>query len=779
VQWFKEDDKDFVQTGTTLRLQDITAESNGRYICAATNYLQPSGGEKVMRTGNATIDIHVRHKPGQAFISPDKPVGVEGREMTLRCGANPPGYPRPTYNWWREDSGNSQILAVGSEFTIDAVNMNNAGRYQCQPVNDLGEGSVASVDLEVYQAPKIITQLQPNIMKRAGDTGFHITCSAVGKPKPQVRWFKDGEEIFENDLYEIATSEQEAIPNRGYNVLSTLKFKGPDRIGDNQLMPTDRGHYTCQFENQVSRSVTTMLLRIEHSPIVVHHHNKVAFDIGETAAINCQMQAFPSPRFDWSFGNNILQSDQYSYETNVTELENDVYEGILVIKRVNKDSYGDYICKASNTMGAKRTIIKLQAKGKPTEPTMVRAVESSYNFIVLAWDNGFDGGYNNTMFTVQYKKRGESSPRYHDCRFSNPCNLTGLDQHMQYNVRVKASNIRGESPFSQEVVVTTKVDAALIPSADNVHFATSNKQASFNLNNDHYLPLVAKIELENPDGSWTPFDELPMDGSASYGQLDIGDEVPVSNLRVRLCLETNDELCGPYSDARIVDVSPVLSSADAATAPWLIGVIILAVVVFIMALIVIIKCFCCNRKPKGIKSNVKGRPEIIHSTHAGTNNGGPPPYPSGYGIENKGVDTVKDDNLKNNIYSVQNGYEYNNEQSNSNSANGGSVNSQDSLWNVKGNPQSNMELHYQNAYMHQDGYHFDPMQQQHLQQMMPHGYMPQPQEDYAHYPYPDEYLNERNQQFLMGGGGDQAYGQVPNNARQQMEGDCKQRSCSK
>ena len=781
VQWFKEDDEKFLQTGQTLRIKGVNAKSNGRYICVATNYLQPTGKGKTMRTGNATIDINVKHQPGKAFINPEKPIAVDGKSVTLTCGANPPGFPKPTYKWWKQGS-TSKSLAVGSEYTIDSVRLDSAGKYFCQPSNELGEGSIASVTMDVYQAPKIITQLQPNIMKRSGDNGFHITCSAVGKPKPQVKWFKDGEEILdaESNMFQISTSEQEAIPNMGYNVLSTLKYLGPERISNNQLMSTDRGHYTCQFENEVSRTETTMLLRIEHSPVVVHQHNKVAFDIKEKAEITCLMQAFPRPQLDWTFnGNNILQGDRRNnYETRMSDLGDDIYMGVLTINKVSESSYGNYICKGTNKMGAKRTIIKLQPKGKPGRPTNIRPVDISFDHITLAWDEGFNGGYNNTMYTIQLKKPGEPTPRYQDCSLHNPCNITGLEQHTKYNIRVQARNIKGDSKYSTEIQVMTKVDVGLIPKADNVHYARFDKAASFNVIND-LLPLVAKIELENNDGTWTHYDKISL-GSSSVGLVDIKKEV-VNNLRVRLCLETNDVLCGPYANAKMVDASPVLPGSSV-TPPWLIGVICGVVVVVIMILILLIKCCCCNGAKK-TKSN-KTRPDIIHSTQ-------PPPYPSTYGIENKGVDTVKDtdETIKNNLYQAQKNYDFNSSHpypeqsnSNSNSANGGSVNSQDSLWNVKGH-HGVIDAHYPGGYgANPNEYQYDQMQQQQLlfeqqqqQQHQQQGYMVQ-QEDYAHYPYPDEYLNERNQQYLM----NEQYLMGQDGRQQQhgvqqspMEGDCK------
>ena len=773
IKWFKEGDDKFLQNGPTLKLHRVTSAMNGKYTCSATNAVQPTGKPKTFRTGNATIAINIRHRPGQAVITPEKPVAIFGKSITLKCAADPPGFPAPTYRWWKEGSS-SKNLASGSEFTIDSANLNSAGRYFCQPINELGTGQEGKVYMDVYQAPKIITQLQGTVIKRERDTGFHISCSAQGKPKPEVKWLKDGVEIIDGDsgFYEIANSEQEAHPNMGYSVLSTLKFKGDDRIGSNILEATDRGHYTCQFENEVDKAQTVMMLKVEHTPMVVHSYNRVAFDIGEEAVIPCRMQAYPAPRFEWSFNNIVLQNDGLDYKMNLTKLNDDIYEHTLIIKRARKSDYGDYNCKAMNSMGNKRTVIRLQKKTKPEKPTNVRAVHASYDFITLAWDEGFNGGFN-SLFTVEYGEKDEKVPHYESCHNNSPCNITGLAQHTAYYVKVKASNIRGESKFSDEATVFTAVDANLIPAADNVHYATKNKEVSFSVSQGNDLPLVAKIELENKDGSWSHYDEVALAG-ATFGSYPVESEEPVNNLRVRFCVESpNDLHCGAYKGAEIVEVSPI-SQAGLATEPWLIAVIILVVVVAIMIVVIVIKCCCC-RRPRKTAASKNNRPDIVHTTQ-------PPPYntASTYGIENKGVDTVKDgqqpENFKNNIYTVQNGY-YPGEQqsnSNSNSANGGSVNSQDSLWNVKGNAMGVpgvTQQHPAMAVYNPGEYGYDPVQQQgyiqqQQQQQQPQSPQLQQQEDYAHYPYPDEYLNERNQQYLM----QDHYGMVQ---QQQPNNDCK------
>ena len=79
--------------------------------------------------------------------------------------------------------------------------------------------------------------------------------------------------------------------------------------------------------------------------------------------------------------------------------------------------------------------------------------------------------------------------------------------------KIKASNARGESKFSEEVVAMTKVDAARIPVPRNVHFEKSTQKASFSVSDSHSLDLIAMIEVENQDGTWSLYDNLPMQSS--------------------------------------------------------------------------------------------------------------------------------------------------------------------------------------------------------------------------------------------------------------------------
>jgi echinoid protein len=292
--------------------------------------------------------------------------------------------------------------------------------------------------------------LQPQILKRTGDTKFKVSCTATAKPRPTISWAKDGQ-IIDRSLnargfYRIETHDVE-VKNGVYTVNSTLYFSGESRSGD-AIVALDRGYYNCVAQNEVRREESHMYLRVQHKPIFVPQStseiDKAAFDFGETAHVPCKVQAFPKPEFQWSHDSLAINFDSKhgrTFEQNLTILPNDVYISTLFIHGVQEDDYGKYKCRATNSMGNSTATILLEQKGPPSTPKHIRAVDATEGSILLHWEAGFNGGYEDTKYLVQYSS-DDDTIREASCPEIQNCNITGLKPQTKYVFRVSLNELQ-------------------------------------------------------------------------------------------------------------------------------------------------------------------------------------------------------------------------------------------------------------------------------------------------------------------------------------------------
>ena len=70
---------------------------------------------------------------------------TEGSNVTLHCNAT--GNPPPNITWIWQDTGD--VLGSSEQLTLTAVNPNQAGTYQCQAWNGIGNNSTRTCSLDV------------------------------------------------------------------------------------------------------------------------------------------------------------------------------------------------------------------------------------------------------------------------------------------------------------------------------------------------------------------------------------------------------------------------------------------------------------------------------------------------------------------------------------------------------------------------------------------------------------------------------------------------------
>ncbi|XP_068632298.1 B-cell receptor CD22-like [Battus philenor] len=737
IDWTMEGKPEFRQKGKTLTLSRVDADVAGTYTCRAGNVISTSSGNRVERASSASVAVLVRHKPGRAHISPERPVAQEGAGVTLTCSAKPPGWPAPQYRWFRDidtSDANPIVLATGVTYNIPNAHLGSEGVYHCQATNELGHGELASVTLQVHQPPRFQSKLQPHTTKRSREQNFSLSCSAFGKPLPTVKWYKNNSEIKPDvNLYEVKTDVTEGRDSV-YNVQSTLRFYGKARPNLNDLIPEDRGSYTCAIENEVKKIESSMHLRIEHEPISIRQQRKVAFDVMEPAEISCRVQAYPKPDFLWFYGANnspLSSSDHYDITT-VTE-DNDSYISTLKLRNVKPQDYGDYYCNVKNSLGSIRPQIRMQPKGAPESPRSLSSQKVGSTYVTLKWEAGFNGGLSNTKYFVWYRRvaRGAGSVeqcaanrndindwKEYDCMHANPCNVTRLDQHNTYSFKVKAVNTKGQSNYSNEITVTTKVNKILPP--EQLTYDPSTRAVVFSVGAT-CLGLVAMAEGLGRTGGWQIVETIPLSvsgvsssvqrgvlagpGPAGGGAPGAMDELN-PRLRLRLCMLHKQDVCSEYVEA---DIGPAyIKEASALTTATLIAIVV-SVIVFLLFLFLLFFFCRCKRTEKKKKDYEMA--SIRHGMSlTSPKNQAPPPYMEypNSGMENKALEHSMElsmDDSKNAVYATQPAYGYHiaphatpthvgQNMSNldwvgfmdkgyANSNNGGSVNSQDSLWQMK------------------------------------------------------------------------------------------------
>ncbi|XP_022658209.1 protein turtle homolog A-like isoform X3 [Varroa destructor] len=631
IYWIREGD-DFRQEGPVLNIEPAMPRDTGLYFCVAEVAMVPSTmsrqnfESKVV--GNATLQLNVKHAPGDTRILPVQPIAVVNKAFTLECTSDPKGYPQPSYRWWREGSKHT-VLSELPNYTIVNVHQSHEGTYYCQPSNRLGEGTIAKIDLQVNEAATITKPLRSQNVHRTGDTTQQMTCHAKGKPKPYVRWTHNGQNISAADQrFSVATNEK-AESNKAVTVSSSLTFVEP-------LTANERGKYACHFSNGFGDEATSeMILRVEHSPEVRHTYNRVAFDIGDNAILECRMQAYPEPTFEWMYRGRILDSYK-QYSTNRTDNGDDIYTGLLSIAKIKEEDYGDYTCRAYNQVGQdKKTIIKLVKKSQPDRPTDVTAMDIQSDRVTLVWKPGFNGGYRDTQFVVNFvDANNEQREKNESCHQSNPCTVSGLEPLARYTFKVLASNPRGFSEYSEPAHVLTKLALKEMPRPVMAQYDSTNGMVYISMNDlphqaslEHFaIRLEARIRGEE---NWQMLREgIPVDSSQSQVEVDASadqiDPNQLSDVRVMVCLQSNLTWCG---DARLAEpfnhenwISTQAANSSLSTISMIVTI---CVGLGLFCVVLVLLCCCWKRHSSSQQTEKKDYNAQLNSTIASTQ---PPCY---------------------------------------------------------------------------------------------------------------------------------------------------------
>ncbi|POI33585.1 hypothetical protein CIB84_002663 [Bambusicola thoracicus] len=309
------------QTTGNLYIAKTEASDLGNYSCFATSHIDfitKSVFSKFSQLSLAAEDAR-QYAPSIKARFPADTYALTGQMVTLECFAF--GNPVPQIKWRKLDgSQTSKWISSEPLLHIQNVDFEDEGTYECEAENIKGR--------DTYQG-RIIIHAQPDWLDVITDTEADIgsdlrwSCVASGKPRPAVRWLRDGQPLASQNRIEVSGGE--------------LRFS--------KLVLEDSGMYQCVAENKHGTVYASAELTVQAlAPDFRLNPVKRLIPAARSGKviIPCQPRAAPKATVLWTKGTELLTN---SSRVTITA------DGTLILQNISKSDEGKYTCFAENFMG--------------------------------------------------------------------------------------------------------------------------------------------------------------------------------------------------------------------------------------------------------------------------------------------------------------------------------------------------------------------------------------------------------------------------------------------
>uniref|UniRef100_A0A2I3GQF2 Contactin 2 n=1 Tax=Nomascus leucogenys TaxID=61853 RepID=A0A2I3GQF2_NOMLE len=480
------DGRHFVsQTTGNLYIARTNASDLGNYSCLATSHMDfstKSVFSKFAQLNLAAEDTRL-FAPSIKARFPAETYALVGQQVTLECFAF--GNPVPRIKWRKVDGSLSpQWTTVEPTLQIPSVSFEDEGTYECEAENSKGRDTVQG---------RIIVQAQPEWLKVISDTEADIGsnlrwgCAAAGKPRPTVRWLRNGEPLASQvgDLKKlffptlapdfrlnpvrrlipaarggeiIIPCQPRAAPkavvlwSKGTEILvnSSRVTVTPDgTLIIRNISRSDEGKYTCFAENFMGKANSTGILSVRDATKITLAPSSADINLGDNLTLQCHASHDPTMdlTFTWTLDDFPIDFDKpggHYRRTNVKETIGD-----LTILNAQLRHGGKYTCMAQTVVDSASKEATVLVRGPPGPPGGVVVRDIGDTTIQLNWSRGFDNHSPIAKYTLQ--ARTPPAGKWKQVR-TNPANIEGnaetaqvlgLTPWMDYEFRVIASNILG------------------------------------------------------------------------------------------------------------------------------------------------------------------------------------------------------------------------------------------------------------------------------------------------------------------------------------------------
>ncbi|XP_046998510.1 muscle M-line assembly protein unc-89-like [Schistocerca americana] len=340
LRWLK-DGKE-IRAGDVLALTADPA-SLGTYTCEASNCMGRATSSSRVIVEGAAADSFRAAGPPPVFIKELQPAKCRiGDPLTLSCQVAVPPWPRAV-SWYnsagRVEPGERYLVREdglgGFSVHVVAVEAADDGDWKCVATSDLGAAAFSRAAVAVhypknYRKPRFLESLKA-VLTEEGLVSFE--CKVVGFPTPQLRWFKDGQELRPGDVYQLT----------GTNSLGSYSCIARNCMGE----ATSTAELTVEdIQSQLSDEERLALLSHNQAPRFIRGLKSCEARIDEPFRFTVQVTVSPEPVVTWYRDDDLVaDSDRYEIITETLGTVN------LDVKRLEIVDQAEWKCVASNDFG--------------------------------------------------------------------------------------------------------------------------------------------------------------------------------------------------------------------------------------------------------------------------------------------------------------------------------------------------------------------------------------------------------------------------------------------
>jgi len=305
----------------------------------------------------------------------------------------------------------------GSTLTIGIAKFEDAGQYKCS----VSVPNPPEIKHTVrIQAPPTIESSTPSLLEVSVGDDLTLNCKGKGSPKPTITWSRIG-----NNLPD-----------------GSQKTKG-DSLNLSDVTRKHVGTYKCTASNDNGQGVSKLIeVVVNHAPEIEVSDSLVLAKSGDSAKLVCSVQAYPAPKVVWYKGDKRIRPSHRVTMESLASLHS------LTVQDIQKADFGNYMCKASNSLGDDEKVMELSGFAKPAEFTS-SASGSSKNTFLIEWTSKSMSRIEEFILEVATSPYGNwaeysikpSAVEGHE--YAGKHFLSDLQPETPYKARVKSRNSEG------------------------------------------------------------------------------------------------------------------------------------------------------------------------------------------------------------------------------------------------------------------------------------------------------------------------------------------------